>query len=316
MNAELSAAWVAWIQENLAQGHSTDALSEALRQRGLPIAQAKRIVAETLARLNGARGSRPAESNGDFFKRSLRGGAGSDAESSGRVLFKRPELDPCEPWIELPGARSRVVFNLNQNAPQIVFLDHFLSNDECAALIECGQPRLEPSSVVLENGEIKPHVARTSRGAMLPRALTPVVAGVERRIAALCDWPVERGEGFQILRYEPGQEYLPHYDWFKDPRTGASESALRADALGSRVATWGQRVATLLLYLNDVPEGGATTFPRLGLSVQPKKGSVLYFANLTENGERDTRALHAGAPVKKGVKWVATKWLRERACRD
>jgi len=78
------------------------------------------------------------------------------------------------------------------------------------------------------------------------------------------------------------------------------------------MATGGQRVATLVMYLNDVEAGGSTVFPSIGLDVLPRKGSAVYFAYTSDAGETDPRTLHGGSPVTAGEKWIATKWLRQR----
>jgi len=125
------------------------------------------------------------------------------------------------------------------------------------------------------------------------------VARIEARIAALLQWPVENGEGLQILRYRPGAEYKPHYDYF-DPAQPGTASVLRRG---------GQRLASLVMYLNTPLRGGATTFPDVGLEVMPARGNAVFFSY--ERPHPDTRTLHSGAPVLEGEKWVATKWLRE-----
>lgn len=74
----------------------------------------------------------------------------------------------------------------------------------------------------------------------------------------------------------------------------------------------GQRVGTFLIYLNDVAEGGETVFPKVGLSIVPKKGSAIYFHYANEQGQLDRLSVHSSLPVKKGEKWAAAKWIRER----
>jgi prolyl 4-hydroxylase len=78
------------------------------------------------------------------------------------------------------------------------------------------------------------------------------------------------------------------------------------------LAMGGQRISTLIMYLNDVPAGGSTVFPEVGLDVLPRKGNALYFAYATEDGQLDRRSLHGGSPVGAGEKWIATKWIRQR----
>ena len=127
----------------------------------------------------------------------------------------------------------------------------------------------------------------------------PVIERVERRIAALVNWPVENGEGLQILNYQPGAEYKAHHDYF-DPAQPGTPTILKRG---------GQRVGTLVMYLNTPEGGGATTFPDVGLEVAPVRGNAAFFSY--DRPHADTRTLHGGAPVTAGEKWVATKWMRQ-----
>jgi prolyl 4-hydroxylase len=116
---------------------------------------------------------------------------------------------------------------------------------------------------------------------------------------ALLGWPIENGEGMQILRYRPGAEYKPHYDYF-DPALSGTPGILKRG---------GQRVGSLVCYLNTPAKGGATVFPDVHLDVAPVKGNAVFFSY--DRPHPMTRSLHGGAPVIEGEKWVATKWLRE-----
>jgi prolyl 4-hydroxylase len=143
------------------------------------------------------------------------------------------------------------------------------------------------------------HAARTSESTSFQRGENPLLARIERRLAALADWPLENGEGIQVLRYGPGAEYKPHYDWF-DPAEPGHEAIL---------ARGGQRVASIVIYLNTPARGGATVFPDAGVEVAAIKGNAVFFAY--DRPHPLSKSLHGGAPVHEGEKWVATKWLRE-----
>ena len=99
-----------------------------------------------------------------------------------------------------------------------------------------------------------------------------------------------------MLRYGPGAEYRPHYDYF-DPAQPGTPAILKRG---------GQRVASLVMYLNTPPRGGATVFPDVKLEVAPVKGNAVFFSY--DRPHPMTRTLHGGAPVLEGEKWVATKW--------
>ena len=185
--------------------------------------------------------------------------------------------------------------------PRVVVFADFLSRDECEAMIELSKPKLARSETVeTTTGGSEVHVARTSRGMFFTRGEHELCTRIEARIAALLDWPVDRGEGLQVLHYSPGAEYKPHYDYF-DPEQSGTAAVLRRG---------GQRVGTLVMYLNTPEMGGATVFPDAGLEVSALAGHAVFFSY--GQPSPSTLTLHGGAPVIEGEKWVATKWLREQ----
>jgi prolyl 4-hydroxylase len=185
--------------------------------------------------------------------------------------------------------------------PRVVVFGNLLGDDECAALIAAARPRMTRSLTVATNerGEL-PSDDRTSSGMFFERGENELVARVEARIARLVNWPVENGEGLQILRYGPGAQYRPHYDYFDVGEPGTPAILKRG----------GQRVATLVMYLDEPEKGGGTTFPNVHLEIAPKRGNGVFFSY--ERPDPSTFTLHGGAPVIAGEKWIATKWLRER----
>jgi prolyl 4-hydroxylase len=230
--------------------------------------------------------------------------AGIDAASA-EAWLAAPLPDesriPQRNEIVLSDARARVALRVKD--PDIVVLENFLSAAECDAMVALGKTRLKSATVVdPTSGEYVANQARRSESAMFQRGETPLVQSIERRIAELVNWPVDNAEGLQVLHYHPGGEYRPHYDYFPPDQPG-SVAPMR---------TGGQRIATLIMYLNDVDDGGATTFPELGLELPPRKGSALWFSYCNASGQLDAKTLHGGAPVMAGEKWIATKWLRER----
>ncbi|MGE0310482.1 MAG: 2OG-Fe(II) oxygenase [Lautropia sp.] len=187
--------------------------------------------------------------------------------------------------------------------PNVALIDGLLSEQECDKLIQLAAGRLKSSEVVdRESGGSYLSDVRRSEGCHFERGENAIVQRVEERIRALTGIPVDCGEPLQMLHYGVGGEYLAHQDFFdpKDPGT----------ATLTRIG--GQRVATFVIYLNQVAEGGSTDFPELELSVKPNKGSAVYFEYHNRTGQLDPRCLHAGTPVAKGDKWIVTKWLRER----
>lgn len=177
-------------------------------------------------------------------------------------------------------------------APFVVAADSFLTPGECRYLAKAGEPDLQPSSVFdPASGQLVPHPVRTSEGMQFGVfAEDLVVNAINRRIAAFSATALDQGEPLQLLRYRHGAQYRPHMD------------ALTAEA--------NQRTLTLLIYLSDDYQGGETVFPRTGLSFRGRKGDALLFRNTRPDGTADPLALHAGQPVTRGVKYLATRWIR------
>lgn len=187
--------------------------------------------------------------------------------------------------------------------PVIAVLANVLSAEECEQLIALARPRLRPSTVVdPATGENRVAEYRNSEGMFFSLCETPFIAALDARFSQIANLPVDHGEGLQVLRYAPGSHSTPHFD-FLMPRNPTSEQSLRRS---------GQRVSSLVAYLNDVPGGGETIFPHAGLSICPRRGNAVYFEYCNSRGQVDAASLHAGAPVTAGEKWAVTKWTRER----
>ena len=210
-----------------------------------------------------------------------------------------PDLTDSPLEVEADG-RKITILQTMQN-PRVVVFGNLLTDEECEGLIAAARVRLARSLTVetKTGGEVL-NVDRTSDGMFFERGENEIVTSLESRLAALLRWPIEFGEGLQILRYSPGAQYRPHYDYF-DPGEPGTPTILKRG---------GQRVGTLVMYLNTPKKGGATTFPDVGLEVAPIKGNAVFFSY--DRPHVSTRSLHGGAPVIAGEKWVATKWLRER----
>ncbi|CAI8608971.1 unnamed protein product [Vicia faba] len=196
------------------------------------------------------------------------------------------------------------------------FLHHnFLTKEECEHIIRIAKPGMSKSSVVdSETGKSFDSSVRTSSGTFLQRGHDKIVRKIEKRISDFTHIPVEHGEPLQVLRYKVGQKYVPHFDFFADKYN---------------VRNGGNRMATMLMYLSDVEEGGETVFPNAkgdvssvpwwnelsdcgkeGLSVKPKMGDAILFWSMKPNATLDPLSLHGACPVIKGDKWSSAKWMR------
>lgn len=214
------------------------------------------------------------------------------------MAVPEPDLDGSPSTLDAGDRQVSVLAAMR--SPRVVVFGGLLSDEECDEMVALAQQRLTRSET-LDNatGGTEVHAARTSDGMFFNRGEFELCLRIERRIARLVRWPFENGEGLQVLRYRPGAEYRPHHDYF-DPVHPGSQAVLKRG---------GQRVGTVVMYLNVPAKGGATTFPDAALEIAPIKGNAVFFSY--ERPHPSTRTLHGGAPVIEGEKWVATKWLRE-----
>ncbi len=224
--------------------------------------------------------------------------AGPAQAASAGINLPRVDLSRSPSRLDLGDRQVQVLASLT--LPRLVVLGGFLSDEECRALVAAAQPRMARSlTVETKSGGEEVNVERTSQGMFFALGESELIKAIEARIARLLHWPVENGEGLQVLHYRVGAEYRPHYDYF-DPTSSGTPSILRRG---------GQRVGTLLMYLNEPVGGGGTTFPDASLEVAPQRGNAVFFSY--DQASPATRSLHGGAPVTAGEKWIATKWLRE-----
>lgn len=189
----------------------------------------------------------------------------------------------------------------NDKELEIFTIDNFLREEECDYLNVIIQKNSSRSTVATteSNGEGIVHEGRTSYTATLPNE-DPIVSIINDRISKEIGIEEKYGESVQGQVYDIGQEFKHHTDYF-------SEDTYPNNCLYS-----GQRTWTVMVYLNDVEEGGMTDFPHIGLIVTPKKGMAVAWKNSDGTGKEYTASMHAGLPVVKGKKIIITKWYRER----
>jgi prolyl 4-hydroxylase len=266
-----------WILATTRAGHDVTDVLRLMKENGYDPRQSRGIVAEVL-------------------KLPLAALHASTARNASQGLRT---THPEAPEVCVDG--HTVGVSLSVVAPTVRVLENILSDQECDELIELARPRLQRALTVDSEGSLQVDSRRTSQGVFFALDEYPLVGRLEQRLAALLGVPVNHGEGLQILHYLPGQEYEPHFDWFDPEQPGY-------DAI---TAAGGQRIASVVMYLNTPALGGGTAFPEISLTVTARRGSAVYFAY--ESG--DLGSLHAGLPVRRGEKWIATKWLRERPYR-
>ena len=273
-----------WLTQNLDRGQAAAALVATMCQQGMEARAAEAIVAATVV--------------------ARRRGAAPPVDH-----IELPDESPPAAAARLPaGTRltagdREIVVHMRAADPVCATLGHVLDADECRALIEVARPRLVPSTLVdPTTGRDVVSDKRTSWGMFFRLEENDFIARIDRRLSLLMNLPLENGEGLQVLHYPCGAGSEPHFDYLQPGNTANRESLLRS----------GQRVSTLVTFLNDVPAGGQTIFPALGWAVSPLRGNAVYFEYGDDRGQVDARSLHASAPVTQGEKWVVTKWMRQR----
>lgn len=216
-------------------------------------------------------------------------------------------VPPCQPgMLVLEDATWDAPARTLAERPRVAVVDDLLSADECRLLIAGAQPMLKPSQAI-DPGTGTPLAVqlRTSSDASFdPLVEDLALRLVQLRLASAARTGLVRAEYLTVLHYEPGQEYRPHRDY----RPPGSIERDRPHA--------GNRGRTICVYLNEPEAGGETEFPLAGLTVAPRVGSAIVFDNLLPDGSPDLDSLHAGRPVQRGEKWLATLWLRQRRYRD
>jgi prolyl 4-hydroxylase len=183
-------------------------------------------------------------------------------------------------------------------ALDLFILRNFLDPETCAALIERIDARRRPSEISDDVGIAN---YRTSETCDLDWR-DPLVAQVDGKIGKLLGLPLVASEPLQGQRYAPGQEFKPHTDTFEP---GGYDFYIHTGETGQR--TW-----TAMIYLNEPDEGGATRFKAIGKTIQPELGKLLAWNNLLADGRPNPATLHQGLKVRRGVKYVLTKWFRQR----
>lgn len=189
-------------------------------------------------------------------------------------------------------------------------IDNFLSDEECMNIIGMSKMRLTPSTtwnVEAAKSDLSDY--RQSEQTFFAAQENSFIQQIEQRIADVTRLPIENGEGLQIVHYNQGGYYKPHWDYF-DPEYSGNKSVLYNRG--------GQRIATVLMYLTDVEEGGETLFPRVGINVKPEQGKALIWFNVDLSSGTsviDESTFHEAKPVVKGDKWIMTRWIRERRFR-
>mmetsp|Transcript_44649 Transcript_44649/g.112521 ORF Transcript_44649/g.112521 Transcript_44649/m.112521 type:complete len:375 (-) Transcript_44649:1844-2968(-) len=250
-------------------------------------------------------------------------------------IMNKIYLVPNEDHFVYPGLYSGFKFNhrelLNNKgepltvetlalSPKLMLMDDFLSMEECDHIIARARPKLFKSKTYAGTGKQDEYSdTRKSEQAWLKHEYDDIIRNVTQRMTTLAKIPLVLGEDMQVVHYPQGGFYQSHHDYF-DPKMYP----------GGDNAKGKNRILTLLLYLNDVEEGGQTNFPMVnntdfnydysscefGVSVFPKKGRAALFYSLYPEdnlvAQLDPNSLHGGCPIIKGEKWLSNVWYSNR----
>lgn len=188
-------------------------------------------------------------------------------------------------------------------SPDAWRMDALLPVGVCSYLIEAVKPFLHPSFVIDPGtGQTLRSEVRTSNTATVhPFQQDLVMHLINQRLADAAGLTLAQGEMLGVLMYQVGQQYRPHFD-FLETTAGSS----------SQLGSAGQRIATLLVALNDDFDGGETYFLSNQLAWRGRPGDALLFWNVDASGQPDLSTRHAGNPVTRGVKFIISKWFREK----
>ena len=191
--------------------------------------------------------------------------------------------------------------NIVVSNPWLMVVDDLLTEKECADIIKIGERGFSPSDSF--KGDRYKNI-RTSGHTFIKEK------DYNKSVQKLCDvtslitkTPEENAENGCIIKYLPGEEYKAHYDYFVN--------SPHEDQLDEKYEKSGDRIFSVIFYLNDAYLGGTTDFPKINLKVHPKPGRALVFRNYVD-GKPNALSLHAGRPVEEGVKYIVTKWVREK----
>lgn len=268
--AAMDDSWTAWVAENLQRGCDPAELQGILQKHGF----AEAVIASSMgARYPGDGGKRPTATD-----------TALNAQFAAPPLVRR----------SAPGLKREPT-----TKAQLYIWNGFLDAETCQTLVDIAVAKVRPSTVTRSNGD---PLFRTSSTSDLVAADNPDIAAVDEKIARALGVQLAYSEPIQAQKYEFGQEFKAHTDFFSP---GTDEYKEHASLRGQR--TW-----TFMIYLNDTPAGGATDFVKLNRKVKPKTGRAVIWNNLNPDGSPNWNTLHHGTPVEEGVKVIITKWFRTK----
>ena len=199
-------------------------------------------------------------------------------------------------YFNLDETYSRKVFNFGElinNDIQLRYIPNFLTSEECDHLINISKDKLDRSRVITDKVDSYDN-DRTSYSYYLKKQHDDIVKKIEEKASQYTDKSINTIEALQVVRYQDGQEFKAHYDWFHPPYRNKIQN---------------QRQYTFFIYLNDVENEGETHFPNINQTFKPKKGHALFWENCSSLDVCFDKALHQGKPPKGGIKYGLNIWI-------
>lgn len=277
-DATIPEAWKEWLLHNRDRGCARDGLVERAMAQGFDRAAIEAVLDQGT----------------------------SQATAPVQLADSKPSLQSVNwlRWFEAPITRpdhQPRAWRLDTPLAQIYELPYLLCRDACEEVIEAINSSLKPSTVTRGSSDY-----RTSRTCHLRQNHPALAERLDQQFAELLGVDPRLSEPIQGQRYDPGEYFKEHTDWFSP---GTKEFT-------KHTTSGGQRTWTLMVYLNAVERGGETCFKRLGRCFTPVPGLGLAWNNLQADGTPNPFTLHEAMPVEKGSKWVITKWFREKPGRN
>ncbi|KAI9599044.1 hypothetical protein BDF19DRAFT_113729 [Syncephalis fuscata] len=234
--------------------------------------------------------------------------------SESNIAVEQPQIQEAisdnAVWFDSPNGVGRRIgsnyvckhdykIKIVRSDPLIMVIEDFLQPGEANHMMNISASSMTRSGLQFSDGVRFQDDVRTSTTSWITYDTDAVTHCIQERVQQFTSIPAEDIEALQVIRYQPGQQYKPHYDFMRE------DDMLMFDDW-SRIK--GQRWATMIVYLNAPQAGGATIFPRLNLAFPPVKNSAIFWLNLGRDGLEDWRTEHAGEPVQGGEKWAMNIW--------
>jgi prolyl 4-hydroxylase len=174
---------------------------------------------------------------------------------------------------------------------------NIISEDEARYILEKSKDNFKDSEI-LSGYESS---IRKSKNTWISRD-DPIVKNIIQRVCNIDNIPFDNAEDLQVVKYQPNGYYKEHNDSCCEDNEYCKEFLTRG----------GNRIVTMLIYLNDGFEGGATKFTKMNKEIKPDKYSGILFYSMNKNKDKcHSLSMHAGLPITSGEKYVANVWLRE-----